>query len=61
MAVRAERLGDRGPSAPERWEEGFGTGRAHVLVTLYAEHDAQCGRDRARGAPTSARPARSRS
>jgi len=37
MAARAERLGDRGPSAPERWEEALGTGRAHVLVTLYAD------------------------
>jgi Dyp-type peroxidase family len=36
MAARAERLGDRGPSAPERWEPGLGTGEAHVLVTVYA-------------------------
>jgi Dyp-type peroxidase family len=32
MAARAERLGDRGPSAPEHWEFGG----AHVLVTVYA-------------------------
>src|SRR5262249_22106465 len=32
MASRAERLGDRGPSAPETWEL---TG-AHVLVSVYA-------------------------
>lgn len=36
MAARAARLGDRGPSAPDAWEEGLGTGDAHVLVTVYA-------------------------
>ncbi len=36
MAARAERLGDRGPSAPANWEPGLGTGEAHVLVTMYA-------------------------
>jgi Dyp-type peroxidase family len=36
MAARAERLGDRGPSAPAGWEPGLGTGEAHVLVTIYA-------------------------
>jgi Dyp-type peroxidase family len=36
MAARASRLGDRGPSSPEHWEAGLGTGDAHVLVTVYA-------------------------
>jgi Dyp-type peroxidase family len=36
MAARAERLGDRGPSAPENWEPGLGTGEAHVLITVHA-------------------------
>jgi Dyp-type peroxidase family len=36
MAARADRLGDRGPSGPEHWEPGLGTGEAHVLVTVYA-------------------------
>ncbi|MBT4186479.1 MAG: Dyp-type peroxidase [Gemmatimonadales bacterium] len=36
MAARAESLGDRGPSAPEQWESGLGTGEAHVLVTVWA-------------------------
>jgi Dyp-type peroxidase family len=36
MAARAARLGDRGPSAPDAWEAGLGTGDAHVLVTVYA-------------------------
>jgi Dyp-type peroxidase family len=36
MAARAERLGDRGPSAPANWDPGLGTGEAHVLVTVYA-------------------------
>jgi Dyp-type peroxidase family len=39
MAARAERLGDRGPSAPEHWEPGLGKGEAHVLVTVYAVDD----------------------
>jgi Dyp-type peroxidase family len=39
MAARAERLGDRGPSAPANWEPGLGTGEAHVLVTVYAVDD----------------------
>ena len=37
MAARAGRLGDRGPSAPEHWESGLGTGEAHVLVTVYGD------------------------
>jgi Dyp-type peroxidase family len=41
MAARAERLGDRGPSAPSEWEPGLGTGDAHVLVTLYGVDDAR--------------------
>jgi Dyp-type peroxidase family len=51
MAARAERLGDRGPSAPSRWEAGFGTGDAHVLVTLYGIDAArlEAGRDALRG------------
>ncbi|MBJ7473393.1 MAG: hypothetical protein JHD16_18945, partial [Solirubrobacteraceae bacterium] len=36
MAARADRLGDVGPSAPDRWVDGFGTGDAHVLVTVNA-------------------------
>jgi len=39
MAGRAELLGDRGPSAPEHWEPGLGTGEAHVLVTVWAIDD----------------------
>ena len=51
MAARAERLGDRGPSAPSEWEPGFGTGDAHVLVTLYGLDEARlaAGRDALRG------------
>jgi Dyp-type peroxidase family len=49
MAARAERLGDRGPSAPSRWEPGFAD--AHVLVTLYGLDEArlEAGRDALRG------------
>ena len=51
MAARAERLGDRGPSAPSQWEPGLGTGVAHVLVTLYGADDERLdeGRDALRG------------
>jgi hypothetical protein len=35
-AARAELVGDTGPSAPENWIGGFGTGADHVLVTLHA-------------------------
>ena len=48
MAARAERLGDRGPSAPEHWEPGLGTGEAHVLVTVYAVDDERLDDARAR-------------
>ena len=51
MAARAERLGDRGPSAPAHWEAGLGTGEAHVLVTLYGvdEERLEQARDALRG------------
>jgi deferrochelatase/peroxidase EfeB len=35
-AARANLVGDTGPSAPEHWIGGFGTGSDHVLVTLHA-------------------------
>src|SRR4051812_48030788 len=38
MAARADRLGDRGPSAPSNWEPGLGA--AHVLVTVHARDRA---------------------
>ena len=48
MAARAEALGDRGLNAPEHWEQGLGTGEAHVLVSVWAvdnEHlDREIGR-----------------
>jgi Dyp-type peroxidase family len=40
MAARAHALGDVGPSAPEHWEDGLGTGQAHVLVTINARDSA---------------------
>jgi deferrochelatase/peroxidase EfeB len=36
MAARAERVGDTGESAPERWEPPFGTGHVHVVLSLVA-------------------------
>lgn len=38
MASRAELLGDVGPSDPSEWEDGLGTGQAHVLLTINAQH-----------------------
>jgi Dyp-type peroxidase family len=37
MAARAEQLGDTGPCAPQTWDEGLGTGEAHVLLTINAQ------------------------
>jgi Dyp-type peroxidase family len=39
MAARAERLRDTGPNAPAHWEFPFGTGRAHVAVSVYADSE----------------------
>ena len=42
MAARAATLGDTGKSDPSQWEEGLGTGDAHVLFTIHAtsaEHE----------------------
>lgn len=36
MAGRAEELGDLGRNAPAGWNDGLGTGSAHVLVTINA-------------------------
>jgi Dyp-type peroxidase family len=41
MAGRAAVLGDSGPSDPSGWDDGLGSGRAHVLVTLNALGDAE--------------------
>jgi deferrochelatase/peroxidase EfeB len=35
-AERAALVGDTGPSGPENWVGGFGTGNDHLLVTLHA-------------------------
>lgn len=35
-AERAAFVGDTGPSGPENWIGGFGTGSDHILVTLHA-------------------------
>lgn len=35
-ATRASRVGDTGPSAPEKWVGDFGKGTDHVLITLHA-------------------------
>ena len=40
MAARAEQLGDTGPSAPQTWEDGLGSGDAHVLLTINAQTTA---------------------
>ena len=37
MSARAKVLGDGGPSSPDKWEAGLGTGDAHVLLTINAQ------------------------
>jgi Dyp-type peroxidase family len=37
MSARAAVLADRGPSSPDKWERGLGTGDAHVLLTINAQ------------------------
>ena len=37
MAGRATRLGDVGVNDPKGWEEGLGSGEAHVLLTINAQ------------------------
>jgi Dyp-type peroxidase family len=39
MAARSQELGDSGDNAPAHWEDGLGTGAAHVLVTLKARSE----------------------
>jgi Dyp-type peroxidase family len=36
MAARADRLGDAGDGAPERWDDGLRAGDIHVLVSIAA-------------------------
>jgi Dyp-type peroxidase family len=47
MAARAELLGDTDASAPATWQDGLGTGDAHVLLTINAQTTDE--RDRALG------------
>ena len=59
MAARAERLGDRGPSAPEHWEAGLGPARRTSLATVYGDRRASGSSSGARGAARGRRaPAR---
>jgi Dyp-type peroxidase family len=41
MAARADRLGDTGESAPERWDAPFGTGELHAAIALLAVSEAK--------------------
>lgn len=41
MAGRARLLGDVGPSDPSGWDEGLGTGVAHVLLTVNGQTSEQ--------------------
>jgi Dyp-type peroxidase family len=40
MAMRAKLLGDTGKDAPEHWTEDFGTGRIHIVASVYALDEA---------------------
>lgn len=39
-AARAEVVGDTGPSDPRNWSGGFGSGRDHVILSLYGSGPA---------------------
>ncbi|WP_137826086.1 Dyp-type peroxidase, partial [Brevibacterium sp. 2SA] len=39
MAARADRLRDHGPNDPSRWQSPFGTGRVHLMVSVYADSE----------------------
>ncbi|MFC0432550.1 Dyp-type peroxidase domain-containing protein [Kutzneria buriramensis] len=39
MAARADRLRDTGPNAPQHWEAPWGSGRAHLAVSVYADNE----------------------
>jgi len=39
MSRRAPKLGDAGDSDPKHWNEGLGTGSAHVLITINAQDE----------------------
>ena len=43
MAARAGLLGDTGASDPAAWDEGLGSGEAHILFTINAVDDDACG------------------
>ncbi len=43
MAARAEMLGDTGASDPTAWDDGLGSGEAHILFTINAVGDDACG------------------
>ena len=45
MAARAGLLGDIGANNPAEWEPGLGTGAAHVLLRVDAEHDDRLDRE----------------
>jgi len=40
MAARADRLGDTGAAAPERWEKGLRRGDVHILVSIAGRTEA---------------------
>jgi Dyp-type peroxidase family len=46
-AQRAGQLGDTGPSHPDSWQDGLGTRKVHLLVTLYGDTEAELARQRA--------------
>jgi deferrochelatase/peroxidase EfeB len=39
MAARADKLGDYGPNDPQNWEEPFGTGEIHIVVSVFSDSE----------------------
>jgi Dyp-type peroxidase family len=46
-AMRAEKLGDTGPSHPDSWQDDLGAGLVHLLVTMYGRTKADLVEQRA--------------
>jgi len=40
MAARADKLGDNGPNHPQHWDQPFGSGIIHIVVSVFSDSEA---------------------
>jgi len=40
MAARADKLGDNGPNDPQHWDQPFGSGIIHIVVSVFSDSEA---------------------